>query len=197
MGPQPALLLQPPAVPRGRWQAWASAFHWSGLWTSEGKGQRKGPSSSLKTQGGWCQESGASGAGGRIRVTPGVWVVLCRPFPSWRTTHLPLPWRRRAQLWSLGDSSRRGAWSCQHQEQGQGSPPPAAAGAAHPAAPPCFRSASARLPGHRAGPSVCRQSGLRARDGLRPTSPTVGVPVRGAECDARKRRGSGARPPAP
>lgn len=66
VGPQPALLPQPPMVPRGRWQAWASAFHWSGLWTSEGKGQRKGPSSSLKTQGGWCQESGASGAGGRI-----------------------------------------------------------------------------------------------------------------------------------
>ena len=51
--------LSPPAFPRGRWQARVSAFRWSGSWTSEGKGQQKGPF--FLTDAGW--------------LVPGVWAL--------------------------------------------------------------------------------------------------------------------------
>ena len=41
--PSQPFCLNPPAVPRGRWQAWVSAFHWSDSWTSKGKGWQKRP----------------------------------------------------------------------------------------------------------------------------------------------------------
>lgn len=119
--------------PRGQGQAWASALHRRALWTSEGKGQQEGPSSHSG-----CPVIGAGSphplarGGGELGNTRHVGSSL-RTLPLLEDRPSS-PFVRARQLWSLGDSSRRGARSCQHQEEGQGSPPPAA-GAAHPAAP--------------------------------------------------------------
>lgn len=64
VGAQPAFLPQPPAFPRGRWQV-RRLFHWSGSWTSEGKGQQKGRF--LTQDAGWVVPGvGALGAWGRV-----------------------------------------------------------------------------------------------------------------------------------
>lgn len=83
-------------------------------------------------QGDWRLESAPSGAGGELGITRHVGSSL-RTLPLLEDRPCS-PYVQARQLWSLGGSSRRGAWSCRHQEQGQGSPPPAA-GTAHPAAP--------------------------------------------------------------
>lgn len=109
VGPQPALLPRPPAVPGGRRRARASVFHGSGLWTSEGEG-RQGPSSSR------CRVVGAGAdppALGEELGNTGHLTGSVRTLSSSRTSRSPSA--QAGQLWSLGDSSRRGAWSCPHR----------------------------------------------------------------------------------
>lgn len=114
--------------PRGQGQAWASALHRRALWTSGGLARLLTQDARWLAPGvctlwrGGVELGNTRHVGSSLRTLP-----LLEDRPS-------SPFVQARQLWSLGDSSRRGARSCWHQGQGQGSPPPAA-GTAHPAAP--------------------------------------------------------------
>lgn len=100
--PLASLPASAPCFPQGQRQV-RCLFHWSGSWTSEGKGTAEGPSSPQDA--GWVVPGvGALGAWGQSWVTPGVWVVLCRPFLSSRTvcpSHPPLQGQAALRPWGL------------------------------------------------------------------------------------------------
>lgn len=143
------------------------------------KGQRRAP---LPHSG--CRAVGARSldppAPGEEWVTPGTWVVLCRPFPSWRTAH-PLPSCRQGSSGALGTLPEEGPGAAGTKSRARARPLLLPWGPRTQPAHFCFRAASARLPGPGAGCClVC--PGPRAREG-----PRVPQPHGGGACWGRAR----------
>lgn len=146
-------------------------FHWSGSWTSEGKGQQKGPFLTPGHRVGGARSWGPQGLG-QSWVTSGVWVVLCRPFLSSRTvcpSHPPLQGQAALEPWGL---IRKRGLGLLAPTAGQGLDPLLLRGL-HTIAPlvPCLPSSSFQC--REQACSSCRQSGLCAREGSCAHQPPV------------------------
>lgn len=172
VGSQPALLPQPPAVPRGR--RWARCLRPTGVVSGPPRG--RGGRVPLPQGAGWSGPGRTLRHWGKDWVTPDIWLVLCRSFlpedhPFSRTLC-----SGRAALEPWGLFEKRGL-ELPAPFVGPGlTPLLPAQGPAHPVAPHLL---SLHLSGSRAGSRPVCQRGLLGPPALWACAGPSGMPVRG------------------